>query len=66
MGGIDSPSLPRRSIAYLGGLYEAIHLLTLTVTMPPPQLRKEIFLNYQTFLAPWRSLSATSGRADGM
>lgn len=31
----------------------------------PLQLRKGIFLNYQTFLAPLRSLSTTPGGADG-
>ena len=31
----------------------------------PLQLRKGIFLNYQTFLAPLRSLSTTPGVADG-
>lgn len=31
----------------------------------PLRLRKGIFLNYQTFLAPLRSLSTTPGGADG-
>lgn len=53
MGGWQWVFSPCWSIAFSGGLYEAISLLTLTVTVTHCSSGKESFLITRPFLLPW-------------